>query len=177
MQHRRNICQLTDALQSGAAEILSLLVHESRPGSCLGRAAGEYQDNIIFNQLLHQLNVSGIRANPGIIAPNHGHGASEHTGGNALDQGFGGSQHIHLGLGYLIQGLHDGLHRIAHGGLLLQLGNMYQLRLSVYKIFHRRAHDLLGVFPGALGVKADEIRIRHLGDGGGGDKLRVEAFA
>ena len=53
---------------------------------------------------------------------------------------------------------------------------MYQLLFSVGKILNRCADDLLSILPCCLCVKTDEIGIRHLRNGGGGDKLGMEAF-
>ena len=177
MQHRRDVRQLADSLQSRAAEILGSLVHQSRSGGCLGGASGEDQQDIVLNEFLHQFHMSGVRTDSGIVASHHGNHASDDPGGNAVNERLGGSRGLRLRVGHFVQLFDNGLHRVSYGGLLFQLGNMYQLRLSVHEVLHSGAHDFPGVFARGSGIKADEVRIRHLRDGRGRDEFGVETLA
>ena len=121
--------------------------------------------------------MSGVRTDLGVVAADHGHSAAEDTGGDALQQGLGGAELVHLGVGNAVQDLDDGFHRVAHPGVLLRVGNVDQLRLPILEVLHGHLHDCLGVLTGGLGIEADELGVGHPGDGRGGDELGVEALA
>ena len=53
---------------------------------------------------------------------------------------------------------------------------MNQLRLAVLEVAHGHLHDLLRVLAGSRLIEFDIIGIGHLGDGGGGHELGVEAL-
>ena len=109
MQDRRDTGQLADALQACAAVVLGLFgIHQTGLGGSLGGAAGDDQDDVVFQQLLHQLDVGGVGANLGVVAADHGHGAPENAGMDALDQGLGGAELVHLGVGNAVENLLDG---------------------------------------------------------------------
>ena len=177
MEDGGNVHQLADPLQAVAAELLGLLAQQAGLGGSLGGATGDHDDDVVGDELLHQLDVGGIRADLGVVAAHHGHGAPEDAGLDALHQGLHGTSDVHLGVGDAVQALLDGLHGVAHGGVLLQVGDMYQILVAVLEVLHGQLHNGLGVLPGVLGVELNEVAVGHPGDGGGGDELGVEALA
>ena len=71
-------------------------IHQTGLGGSLGGAAGDDQNDVVFQQLLHQLNVSGVGTNLGVVAADHGHSAAQNAGMHALDQRLGGAELVHL---------------------------------------------------------------------------------
>ena len=176
MQYRRDICQLADTFQAVTAQILRSLIHQTGLCSSLSRAAGYNEDDILFQQLLHQLYVGGVRTNLGVVAAYHGNCAADNAGANALNQRLGGSNYINKAVGNGIQSLNNCLEGITYSSLLLDVRNMYQILLTVYKVLNRGLYDQLRILAGILTVKVDEVGIGHTRDIGSGDELRVEAL-
>ena len=81
-----------------------------------------------------------------------------------------------MGVAHAVQFLLDGLHRVAHAGLGLQVGNIHQLGAAVLEVLDGRFDDGLGVLTGTLGMELDEVGVRDLGNGRGGDELGMEAL-
>src|SRR5699024_6237743 len=87
VQDRRNAGQFANTLQTVAAVLLGLHgIHQTSLGSSLSGAAGDDQDDVVFQHLLHQTDVSGVRTNLGVVAADHSHSAAQDTGGHALQQ-------------------------------------------------------------------------------------------
>ena len=57
MQHRRDVHQLAHTLQTLAAKLLGFLVHQTGLGGSLCRAAGDDEDDVIFDELLAQMDL------------------------------------------------------------------------------------------------------------------------
>ena len=96
---------------------------------------------------------------------------------DALDQGLGGAELVHLGVGNAVEDLLNGLYRVAHPGVLLLAGDVHQLALAVLKVLNGHLHNGLGVLTGGLGMELDELGVGHPGNGRGGDELGMEALA
>ena len=178
VQDGRNTGQLTHTLQACAAVLLGLLrIHEAGLGGSLSGTAGHDQDDVVLQQLLHQADVGGVGTNLGVVAADHGHSAPQNTGGHALQQGLGGAELVHLGVGNAVENLDNGLQGVANPSLLLLVGDVDQLRIPVLEVLNRHFHDGLGVVTGSLGGEADELGIGNPGNGRGGDELGMEALA
>ena len=119
MKHRRNIRQLTYSLQTGAAELFGILVHKAGSGCRLGGTSGEYYNDIVCNQLLHQLNVRGIRTDSRVIAAYHSHSAAKNAGSNALDQRLCGPGYIHLRVSHFVKCFNNCLYGVSYCSFLL----------------------------------------------------------
>ena len=121
--------------------------------------------------------MSGVGTDLGVIAAHHGHGAAQHAGLDAVDQGLGGAVSIHMGVAHAVQLLLDGLNGVAHTGLGDLVGNVHQLALPVLEVLDSHLDDCLGVVTGILSGELDELGVGHPADGRGGDELGVEALA
>lgn len=110
-----------------------------------GGAAGDDENDVVFQELLHELDVGEVRTDLGIVAAYHGHSAPQHTGGDALQQGLGGAEFVHLGVGNAVQDLHNGLHGVTHPGLGNLVGDVHQVLVPVLEVFHCHFHNGLGV--------------------------------
>ena len=177
MQHGRDVGQLAHALQAGAAELLGVhRVHEAGLGGGLRGAAGDDEDDIVGEELLHELDVGIVGADLRIVAADHGDSAAENAGGDALEQGLRGAEGVDLAVGNAVQDLHDGFEGIADAGVGDLVRNVDQIGLAVREVLNGHLHNGLGVLTGVVGGEADELGVRHAGDGGGGDELRMEAL-
>ena len=150
MQYRRDICQLADTFQAVTAQILRSLIHQTGLCSSLSGAAGYNEDDILFQQLLHQLYVGGVRTNLGVVAAYHGNCAADNARANTLNQRLGGSNYVNKAVGNGIQSLNNCLEGITYSSLLLDVRNMYQILLTVYKVLNRGLYDQLRILAGIL---------------------------
>ena len=119
MQHGRDVGQLAHALQVGAAELLGVhRVHDGpRFGGGLRGAAGDDEDDIVGEELLHELDVGIVGADLRIVAADHGDSAAENAGGDALEQGLRGAEGVDLAVGNAVEDLDDGFEGIADAGV------------------------------------------------------------
>ena len=176
MQHGRDTDQLADALEAFAAHLACIRVHQTSLGRSLCGAAGDDDDDVVLEQLLHQLNVRGVRADFRVVAADHRDSAAQNAGLHNVDQRLRGAGDVDMAVSNAVKLFLDGLNRVADAGLGLELGNVDQLGLAVLEVFNRHLDDRLGVVRRGGLVELDEVRVRHPGDRGGGDELGVEAL-
>ena len=177
VQHGRDVGQFAHALQAGTAELLGVhRVHEAGLGGGLRGAAGDDEDDIVGDELLHELDVGIVGADLRIVAADHGDSAAENAGGDALEQGLRGAEGVDLAVGNAVEDLNDGFEGIADAGVGDLVRNVDQIGLAVREVLNGHLHNGLGVLTGVVGGEADELGVRHAGDGGGGDELRMEAL-
>ena len=176
MKYRRNVSQLADSLQTCAAEIFCSLIHQSSPCSCLCGTSGCYDDDVICDQLLHQLDVCAVRSYLRVVTPYHSNCSTQNAGSDALDKRLGGTELVYLRVCYGIQLLYNCLEGITNRCLLLLARNMYKLRLSVLEILDCHLYDSLCIFCRILRAEADELCIRHLCNRGSRHEFGVEAL-
>ena len=176
MQDGRNADELAHALETLAAVFGGVKVHQTCLGSGLRGAAGDDDDDVVFQELFHQLDVRGIGADLGVVAADHGDRAAQNAGLHNIDQRSHRAGDVHMGVRNAVQTLLDGLDGVAHARLGLELRDVDKILIAVFEVLDRHPHDRLGVFSRGVLVELDEIGVRHPGDGGGGDELGVEAF-
>ena len=101
-----------------AAEALGVhRVHEAGLGGGLRGAAGDDEDDIVGEELLHELDVGIVGADLRIVAADHGDSAAENAGGDALEQGLRGAEGVDLAVGNAVEDLNDGFEGIADAGV------------------------------------------------------------
>ena len=177
MEYRRDISQLADTFQACTAEIFSTFVHQTCSCCCLCRASGSNDDNVVRDQLLHQLDVSGVRTDFRVVASYHGNCTADNAGCHTLPQRHQSSGLVNLGIGYFIQSLDDGLKRVSNGCFLLHMRDMYQLRFPVFKVFNCHFYDGFCILTCCFCVETNVFCIRHLRNRAGGNEFSMETFA
>ena len=178
MQHGRNVSQRADTAQTLTAEHLGALVQQTGLGGSLGGAAGGHDDDVVGDQLLHDLNVRVVRPHLGVVAADHGHGAAENTGGHALDERLVGVKlGIDVAVGDGVQTGADALAGVTDGGLVLVLGDEDLALVAVLEVLAGGGDDGAGHIAGVLAGELKILAEGDAGDGRSGVELGVEALA
>ena len=176
MQNRRNTNQLAHALEALAAVFSSVEIHEAGLGRSLCRTAGDDDDDIVLEKLLHELDVRSIGANLGVVAADHCDSTAQDAGLDNVGQRLQRAERVNMGVAHAVEFFLNGLDRVADAGLGLEVRNVDKFGLAVFEVFNRHADDRLGVLRRSILMELDEIRVRHAGNGRGRDELGMEAL-
>ena len=176
MQDRRDADQLAHAAQTLAAVFGGVEIHETCLGGSLCRAAGDDDDDIVLEELLHKLDVGGVGADLGVVAADHRHCAAQDARLDDIRQRLQRAERVDMGVADAVELFLDGLDRVADTGLGLEVRDVDKLGLAVLEVLDRHLDDRLGVVRRGILMELDEIGVRHAGDGGSGDELGVEAL-
>ena len=120
------------------------LVHQTSLCSCLCGTSGCYDDDIVCDQLLHQLDMCAVRSYLRVVTAYHSNCSTENTGSDALDKRLGGTELIYLRVCYGIQLLYNCLEENNQPLPSASYArNMYQLRFSVLEVLDGHLYDCL----------------------------------
>ena len=125
MEDRRNAHKITYALQTGAAEMLGFHAEQTGLGGRLSGTAGGNNDNVVGDQLLHDLNVGEVGTHLGVVAADDRDGAADDTCLDAVDEGFVCIADVYMAVCDAVEFLDDGFAGVADAGSLLVRRNTY----------------------------------------------------
>ena len=97
MQDRRDADQLAHALEALAAVFSGVEIHEACLGRSLCRTAGDDDDDIVLEELLHELDVRGVGANLGVVAADHCDSAAQDAGLDNVGQRLERAERVNMG--------------------------------------------------------------------------------
>ncbi len=124
MQDRRDANQLAHALEALAAVFSSVEIHEAGLGRSLCRTAGDDDDDIVLQELLHELNVRGVGADLGVVAADHCDSTAQDTGLDNVGQRLERAERVNVGVAHAVEFFLNGLDRVADACLGLELRNV-----------------------------------------------------
>ena len=117
MQDRRDADQLAHAAQTLAAVFGGVEIHETCLGGSLCRAAGDDDDDIVLEELLHKLDMGGVGADLGVVAADHRHCAAQDARLDDIRQRLQRAERVDMGVADAVELFLDGFDRVADTGL------------------------------------------------------------